>query len=217
MAATIRFWLVLILVGVLVASRERLIQMLLIFQRTGNRRYAVLAKRPDMPDVEFDPAPGYHELIPHDLMHLVVEAKLGLSLGVFGQLAAGAGTFRLRVRSDESSRKVARLRKRLRQRGEKTMKEGRDDCLRSERATYICWQAWLAHSKSTTHRMVARTMSEQAKQVRGVAVVKENSLLNERTLDEIFLHLDELSSRWSKLKVGESMTVRWPDLNLEPQ
>ena len=80
--------------------------MLLVFRRTGDRRYTVVAKRAEMPDVEMDPAPGYSELIPHDLMHLVVEAKLGLARGIFGQLAAGAGTFRLRV--DESSRNVNR-------------------------------------------------------------------------------------------------------------
>ena len=56
--------------------------MLLVFRRTGNRRYSVVAKRDEMPDVEMDPAPGYNELIPHDLMHLVVEAKLGLARGI---------------------------------------------------------------------------------------------------------------------------------------
>jgi hypothetical protein len=188
--------------------------MLLVFRRTGDRRYAVVAKRAEMPDVEMDPAPGYNSLIPHDLMHLVVEAKLGLTHGIFGQLAAGAGTFRLRVRSDESSRNVARLRKRLRQRGEKTMRNGRDDCLQSERATYICWQAWLARSASTEQRKVGRTMSGQAQQVRGVAGARGNLLFNEKTMNEIFEHLDELSACWSQLKVGQSMTVRWPDLKL---
>ena len=194
--------------------RERSAKMLLVFRRTGNRRYAVVAKRAEMPDVEMDPAPGYNQLIPHDLMHLVVEAKLGLARGIFGQLAAGAGTFRLRVKSDESSRDVARLRKRMMKRGEKTMRQGLDDCLQSERATYICWQAWLARSRATEQRKTARTMSDQAQQVRGVAGAKENRSLNERKMNEIFSHLDELSSCWSQLKVGQSMTVRWPDLKV---
>jgi hypothetical protein len=186
--------------------------MLVVFQRVGERRYAVIAKRAEMPDVEMNPAPGYNPLVPHDLMHLVVEAKLGLTRGVFGQLAAGAGTFRLR--SDESSRDVGRLRKRIRKRGQKMMREGRDDCLQSERATYICWQAWLARSQSTKHRGIARTMSDQAKQVKGVASNKENRFLDERTMSEIFGHLDELSSCWSQLEIGQSMTVRWPDLQV---
>jgi hypothetical protein len=159
-----------------------------------------------MPDVEMDPAPGYSELIPHDLMHLVVEAKLGLARGIFGQLAAGAGTFRLRVTSDESSRNVNRLRKKLKKRGDKVMRQGRDDCLESERAVHICWQAWLARSQSNE-----RSLSDK---IRGVARSKENPLLNERTMNEIFVHLDELSSCWSELKIGQSMTVRWPDLKI---
>jgi hypothetical protein len=190
--------------------------MLLVFQRIGNRRYGILVKRHDLPDVEKSPAPGFDPFIPHDLMHLVVEAKLGIARGVFGQLSAGgdAGTFTLRVRSDESSRDVARLRHRLKERGKKLLREGRDDCLQSERATYICWQAWLARSTSTEQRKIAHTMSEQAQQVRGVADAKENRLLNQTTLIEIFRHLDELSSHWSQLKVGQSMTVRWPDLKV---
>jgi len=180
--------------------------MLLVFRRTGDRRYAVVAKRAEMPDVEMDPAPGYSELIPHDLMHLVVEAKLGLARGIFGQLAAGAGTFRLRVTSDESSRNVNRLRKKLKKRGDKVMRQGRDDCLESERAVHICWQAWLARSRSNE-----RSVSDK---IRGIARSKENPLLNERTMNEIFLHLDELSSCWSELKVGQSMAVRWPDLKI---
>jgi hypothetical protein len=178
--------------------------MLLVFRRTGDRRYAVVAKRAKMPDVEMDPAPGYSELIPHDLMHLVVEAKLGLARGIFGQLAAGAGMFRLRVTSDESSRNVNRLRKKLKKRGDKVMRQGRDDCLESERAVHICWQAWLARSRSNE-----RSVSDD---IRGVARLKENPLLNERTMNAIFVHLDELSSCWSELKIGQSMTVRWPDL-----
>jgi hypothetical protein len=184
--------------------------MLLVFRRTGDRRYAVVAKRAEMPDVEMDPAPGYSELIPHDLMHLVVEAKLGLARGIFGQLAAGAGTFRLRVTADESTRNVNRLRKKLKKRGNKVMRQGRDDCLESERAVHICWQAWLTRSRSNESK-TARTVSTN---IRDVARAKENALLNERTMNEIFVHLDELSSCWSELKVGQSMTVRWPDLKI---
>ena len=59
------------------------------FRRTGERRYAVIINRKDLPIVEKDPAPGFDPLIPHNLMHLVVESELGLSRGIFGQLASG--------------------------------------------------------------------------------------------------------------------------------
>src|ERR1041384_249841 len=125
-------------------------QMVLVFRRTGERRYAVEALRPGLPVVEVDPAPGYDRLIPHDMMHLVVEAQLGLTRGIFGQLAAGgnAGSFRLLVDPDQSSREVTRARKRVTKRGKRLLKNGRDDCSQSERATWICWQEWRARSSS---------------------------------------------------------------------
>jgi hypothetical protein len=64
--------------------QDREDQMIVVFRRTGERRYAVLAQRPGFPDLEMNPAPGFDRLIPHDMMHLVVEAQLGLSRAIFG-------------------------------------------------------------------------------------------------------------------------------------
>ena len=191
--------------------------MILVFRRTGQRRYAVEAQRAGFPDLEMNPAPGYDQRMPHDLMHAVVEAQLGLTRGIFGQLAAGgdAGTFQLFVKNDESSRKITRARVRISERGKKLMQQGRDDSLKSERATYICWQAWLARSASGEAKKLSATMAEQAQQVRGTAGAAELRELSPRKLNEICEHLDELSARWSSLKVGESMTVGWPDLALD--
>ena len=176
-------------------------QMTLLFRRTGQRRYAVEARRPGFPDVEMNPAPGYDRLMPHDMMHLVVEAQLGLTHAVFGQLAAGgtAGTFHLSVKSDEGSRQKARAQKRVRVRGKKLLKAGRDECLQSEQAAYICWQEWQARSSSRG-------------QVRDTDRTTELRALNRSKLDEICKHLDELSSHWSGLDVGQSVAVSWPDL-----
>ena len=172
-------------------------QMVLVFRRTGERRYAVEALRPGRPVVEVNPAPGYDRLMPHDMMHLVVEAQLELTRGIFGQLAAGgnAGTFRLLVESDQSSRETTRARKRVTKRGKKLLKDGRPDCTESERATWICMQEWRARSSSG--------------EVRNTAGATE---FGARKLDEICKHLDELSSHWSGLYVGQSMAVSWPDL-----
>lgn len=188
--------------------------MILVFRRTGQRRYAVEAQRPGFPTVEMNPAPGYDDRIPHDLMHLVVEAQLGLTNGIYGQLAAGgtAGTFHLTVTRAESSREVTRARKRVATRGEKLISRGRDDCAQSERATYICWYEWLARSSSQQERKRSVTMAQQAREVRDAANIAELHALNEKKLDEICKHLDDLSSRWSDLTVGESLAVRWPDL-----
>ena len=184
-------------------------EMLLIFRRTGQRRYAVEARRTSFPDVEMNPAPGYDQCIPHDMMHLVVEAKLCLTRAVFGQLASGgdAGTFHLSPQSQATTRDLSRLRKTLKARGQKLLREGRDEAMQSERATCICWNEWLARSQSNT-----QTMARQAKQVREVTPAQELRKLDETTLADICRHLDELSSHWSRLNIGEAMTVRWPDL-----
>jgi hypothetical protein len=161
-----------------------------------------------------NPAPGYDSLMPHDMMHLIVEAQLGLKRGVFGQLAAGgdAGTFHLPLRNDRSARETARARTRTKARGAKLLKEGRDDSMRSERATFICWQAWLARSTSPDLKNRAKKMDKNAKHVKATATTAELLALNEEKLDELFGHLDRLSSEWSRLEVGQSMAVHWPEL-----
>lgn len=188
--------------------------MVVVFRRAGERRYAVEVRRPAFPDLEMNPAPGYDQLIPHDLMHMVVEAQLNLSRAVFGQLAAGgdAGTFHPVFSENETPREMARVRKSVKERSKKLMRDGRDDCARSERATYICWQHWLARSHAKDQKAASRSMAQQAKEVRDVATTKELNVLNESKFAEICKHLDTLSSHWSKLRVGQSMAVSWPDL-----
>ena len=180
-------------------------QMTLVFHRTGQRRYAVEVQRPGLPDLEMSPAPGYDQLMPHDMMHLVVEAQLGLTRGIFGQLAAGgnAGSFRLPADLNQSSR----LRKRVTARGKKLLKTGRDECMQSERATFVCLNEWRARSSSREQKL----MAQHAKQVEYLGA-RELPNLNQRKLDEICKHLDHLSASWSSLEIGQSMAVAWPDL-----
>jgi hypothetical protein len=129
------------------------------------------------------------------MMHMVVEAQLGLRHGIFGQLAAGgdAGTFHLPMKNGDRARQIARTRRRVAARGKKLLREGRDECVQSERAAFICWQEWRIRSSSR----------DRGKLCKG---------LDQTRLDEICRHLDELSSHWFRLTVGESMAVSWPDL-----
>ena len=162
------------------------------------------------------PAPGYDELMPHDMMHLVVEARLGLTRSVFGQLAEGgdAGTFHLSI-DQQTTRELSRARTRLRTRGEKLQREGREESAQAERATYICWYEWRNRSSVGKQRFEARSMTSQARQVKDVGGEQEVTLIlaNER-LRKSAEYLDKLSSHWSRLEVGQSMIVRWPDLTI---
>ena len=69
--------------------------MKVCFLRTGARRYGVLVQRERASELVMNPAPGYDDYLPHDLLHFVAEAEWNLNGAVFGQLAAGsdAGTF----------------------------------------------------------------------------------------------------------------------------
>lgn len=192
--------------------------MIVVFRRTGQRRYAIEGQRPGFPAVVMNPAPGYDQFLPHDMMHLVVEAQLGLTLGVFGQLAQGgdAGTFHLPLQQDKRARETTRARTRIKARGAKLLKEGRDESAQSERATYICWYEWLSRSRSSELRKRAQEMAKNAAHVKDSASAAELTGLNKKKLDEICGLLDRLSSHWSKVEVGDSIAVRWPDLSIVP-
>jgi hypothetical protein len=53
------------------------------------RHYAIHVHRDRAPDLWMDPAPGYDDHLPHDLLHFVAEEEFGLDGGVFGDLATG--------------------------------------------------------------------------------------------------------------------------------
>jgi hypothetical protein len=62
--------------------------MRVTFTKTDGRRYGVFVQRDKAPDLWLQ-GPGYHERLPHDLLHFVAEAELGLDGAVFGDVAAG--------------------------------------------------------------------------------------------------------------------------------
>jgi hypothetical protein len=185
------------------------------FRRTGERRYAITIYRKDHPPLEMNPAPGYDPIMPHDLLHLVVESELGLSRGIFGQIAHGgdAGTFHPVPSNNENRREAARRRRRSAKRGEKLLREGRRESAESERATYICFYEWLARSTDPDRRKLAVQISSQAKQIRDRRSPAENRALTDDVLMRICARLDDLSGRWANLDIGQSFSVRWPDKN----
>jgi hypothetical protein len=85
-----------------------------------------------------DPAPGYHDRLPHDAAHFIVEDELGIVGGVFGQLAAGgnANTFH--------SKEAKKIRK-ARKRGAAIAKDNKADALFSEHAIYAAQSRWENH------------------------------------------------------------------------
>ncbi len=161
--------------------------------------------------MEMNPAPGFDPLMPHDLLHFIVESELGLQQGIFGQIAIGgtAGTFFAVASTGESNRGAARTRRRAKQRGEKLLREGSEDSAQSERATGICLYEWLARSSDSGCRKRAAEMALQAKESRGQLAATESQALNDAMINRICARMDELSARWSALEIGQSLTVTW--------
>jgi hypothetical protein len=186
--------------------------MTIEFRKTSTRTYAIRIRRDGAPPLEMNPAPGYDELMPHDLLHLIVERELGLEHGIFGQVAAGghAGTFHDRERSPKPRREAARDRRRLNRRGDKLLKDGREESALSERATYVCLCEWLARARDPAGRARAQEMAEEIRRVRAARSREHDRALSAATIDRICARLDELSARWRGIGVGQDLVVEWP-------
>ena len=52
-----------------------------------------------------NPAPGYEDLLPHDLVHLLVEIRWKLRDGIYGDVAAGGNAGTLPARRNATRRR----------------------------------------------------------------------------------------------------------------
>ena len=151
----------------------------------------VLVQRERAPEVVMNPAPGYDDYLPHDMLHFVAEAEWKLDGAVFGQLAAGgdAGTFHP---VDQSLiPRAMRDRKRRRRRAGKP--KGR----RSEVLAHILEHAWNARRG---HAPLPDDWNEHL----------ESAKVSSQRLERVLDRLDELADRWHSLRVGEQLTLEWP-------
>lgn len=183
------------------------------FHKTGKRRYAVKIVREDLPNLEMNPAPGFDPLLPHDLIHFIVELELGLNNAIFGQVASGkkSGNFLPQLSESSNNRADSRLRRKEVKKRKKIIRAGIDEYLQSERATVICLYDWLSHSRDKNLRAKALEMKETAQSVLGQMSDSERAKLNKYKLTEIRKRMDDLSQRWSALLTGQWMSLEWFD------
>lgn len=59
------------------------------FTKLGGRRYRMAVVRECGPELAPRQGPGYHDYVPHDAAHFLVETEARLAGGVFGRIAAG--------------------------------------------------------------------------------------------------------------------------------
>ena len=181
------------------------------FRKVADHRYAVKILRDGSPVLEMNPAPGFDELMPHDLCHLIVEQVLHIENAIFGQVAKSGTSFSFRNQPSETSntKNDKRQRRKAKQKGKNAVKEHLEDYAKSERATFVCWQNWLAASSDTGLKRRAGEMKETAESLFSQMSAAERAIYTKENLEKVNRRMSELSAKWQSLKTGESMTVDW--------
>lgn len=170
------------------------------FRRTGERRYTVTVHRPGLPPHVFG-GPGYDAKMPHDLQHFIVERELRIAHGIFGFLAAGGET---RGDEREAGREASRRRRKAKRRDERMLRRGeRGEGEASEQATFLCWGEWLRRSGDARANETAAQIGSTPARMSDDA----RRLYGDGPLARVCACMDELSGRWSRLAIGESLTV----------
>lgn len=181
------------------------------FHKISQRSYAVKILRENLPVLEMNPAPGFDDLMPHDLCHLIVEQVLGIKNAIFGQILqnGNAGTFRNAPNKSSNSKNDSRQRRKAAQKGKKMVKENLEDYQKSERATYICWQNWLENSSDEKLRKQAEDMKLNSDSIFKQMSAEEKLVYSKENFAKVRERMTELSNEWQNLKVGEFITVDW--------
>jgi hypothetical protein len=175
--------------------------MRVIFRRSGERRYAVVVEVPGSAAQTMNPAPGFDEHIPHDLVHYVVEAELGLEAGVFGRAARGAGTFYATETASNSREQARRRRKQARREQALGREHAHQEQLdTSERLAALCDVAWRRRHGQRPDPALERPSS---------AI----SALDVARVERVVARLDQLAPLWNQLPVGGELTLTWPSLS----
>ncbi|MBS1696636.1 MAG: hypothetical protein JST91_31025 [Actinobacteria bacterium] len=154
-----------------------------VFRRINSRQYGIGLLRNGARDIGGDVAvrlaPG-DARVPHDLVHFVVEEQSGLTLGIFGQAAAGGdvgGFFRA----------VAGKRGRAQQakRSQRLGSAGRAQVGRSEQLAGLAYHGRIPSGADP------------------LVVTPDLRMSINRRLDEVL-------RRWEDVAVGEDLVMAWP-------
>ena len=154
------------------------------FIRSGEHRYGVQVERDNATNLQMHPAPGYDDWLPHDLVHFLVESEVGLTDGIFGQLAAGGDAHTFVPTEQQRTRRWAR-------RTERRNRTTGRDIDRSEDLAFAALVTW--KSRAAGHR--------PGQQFSPATMTEVEALLPA---------LDDAAHDWHALSVGESLTLEWP-------
>jgi hypothetical protein len=146
-----------------------------------------------------EPAPGYDDDIPHDLVHYLVEAELGFTSGVFGRAAQGGGTFVARDVEGLSARERSRQR-RKQQKREGSLRAldetSAQQMATSEQLAALCDVAW--RRKHGQQPDLLRRAPEMLAQHDASDIAR------------VVERLDALAPQWRTLPIGGALEFVWP-------
>lgn len=160
------------------------------FTKAEGRRYLMTVARERGPELATRQGPGYHEYLPHDAVHFLVEVEAGLSDGVFGQIAAGRRNIFAAVDPAERRRYARREARR------RPLKSEMADTARSESLASLCTARW--EVRAGRRRRLPVWLAETDPEVAGSPLV-----------ERIVGRLEEFAARWHALPVGGSITLAW--------
>lgn len=173
------------------------------FRRTGERRYAVVVSQPGREPQVMNPAPGFDEYIPHDLVHYVVEAELRFTSGVFGRAARGGGNFYFEGSTSASRERARQLRKQKKRERALDKGDALDGQLKeSERLAYHSDIAW-------------RRRHGQRPDPAFAGAIEPLSAQDRLRIERIVAQLERLAPAWHALPPEGELTFTWP--SLDPQ
>ena len=161
------------------------------FTKLAGRRYTMTVVRERGPLLAPRQGPGYHDYLPHDAVHFLVEAEARLSGGIFGRIAAGDSN--IFATADPALERKQRRREAKRTLG----REEHADMARSEQLASRCpplWEVRAGHLAA-----LPEWLSERE------ATPAESELV-----DRILARLDIFASTWHALPVGASVGLEWP-------
>ncbi|WP_283134686.1 hypothetical protein [Rhizohabitans arisaemae] len=167
------------------------------FTRTGRRRYSTVVESPGREPQGMNPAPGYDDHIPHDLLHYLVEAELGLTSGVYGRAAAGGGTFMPFGETVRDRRGHHRARRRQARSEARLGRADRSDMATSEFFAGVCFVLWRKRNSPP---------QERPPWIPPLDLTADQ----ERQAERILARVDEIAPIWRDLGPGDSVTFTWP-------
>jgi hypothetical protein len=159
--------------------------MKVTFTKAGAKRYSIAIEREHGPRLVPRFAPGYDDLMPHDLAHYLVEEYFEIELGVWGQLAAGGGGIFAPAPEDNSLR--------YQRRAARIGAVGREDMRRSEHVVVTTVAAWELTVGRTKHQSFTHSAEVDPDTLRGAV-----------------RRMAEVAERWQALHRGGSLDFVWP-------